>query len=256
MNLREVVNQLPRTLANRYSDDFWLMAANTVLSNISDRGFFSWSIKDSYLPFDSDLLALEMPEHVRAVIKVRDQAGKPQPFEVRQRVVEFAKGLHDDSTTTQVATVVQSLGPLRTVLDIPVGHDGFAGWNIHRADFDGAVVKYDRQLTPTTLEIGHSQQRFTVGDTVTLYRKWIQIQWVGAFVEITTPLSEIYANHHLLSEVLRLGLWYYALRQVSESGDEANTRFAEYVNAIDNMFCDNTRRTFKQKPRFTFRTFR
>ena len=258
MNLRECVNLLPRTLANRYSDLFWINAANTVLTVIGNRGVFSWNRRTAYLPFDSEQKCIQLPETLREVIGVKDQFGSKLPYTVEGRVLEFAGGRYSGVTTSQVANVLAVPSDILLTVDLPVRPENFTGWAVVRNDgsLASALVKFDRQIDANSASIGTSGYPFSVGDEVEFLAQWVAVEYTSTFLKITDPFENIMMNAHLIHEVMKLGLWYYALRETDETGDDARSMFNQYQMAVDDLFCSATRRVFQQKPRFGFRTFR
>lgn len=255
MNLRELINTLPRTIANRYSDDVWLSWANATLGDISDRGVFPWSTRSAYVPFDKDLMAIELAPSVRSVLGVFDQAGAGLPYRVEGLSLSFSEGTFADSDSSYDATVTASLGEIQTRIDLGA-HDSVVGYAMHKQGFQGVLIKYDRVISPTLAEIGHSSGRFVVNDDVSLYARWVQIVHTAGFETMTDPFATIYSAGNVLDETLRLGLWYRAVRQVDESGEGARERLAEFTESIDRFFATNTRRAFRQQPKFGFSTKR
>lgn len=273
--LKELIDQLPRVLSVRYSQEFWIQRANDILLDMEQMGDVPRTKEFHFIPFDGDLYEVDIPDHAHKVLNV--WVNKTQKDYIqRGRRIEFRLPV----LNTEPAVIYGHIG-VETGVDTSQ-KDKRRGWS---NAYSGPVVTPNNPADLITDSMQDMAILFRGGATTSssndgksaIIRKWtdgdaqtdrafkvdieagdefiaslnyVVIEYTSAFHKTANIETEQIFEDPGVERVLREGLRYYGELQTDEESEFVIKWSRQYKSAISRWFAQNSRNVMQTRGRY------
>lgn len=265
MNLRDIVNLLPRVMAHRFSDDAWIGFFNEVSIDVERKGRIP-RVKHTfpvYIPGKGR--SFKLPPFIHKVISVY-QNGREIEFLQRSNWItanyQFNDGYDPSVDDAQVQVVSQDESELS--IDFITFDPSFNldfdpnGWAIFSSD-GNYRLGYDKELewgddstgiSRTIHTVRQNFEEFPDATDAFVTQQFYLIEYTRDIQQITSAFEDLFEDETLV-DVFKLGLWAKAERHNDSDSDEYIARERDYRYALRRWYQSEAGAIFKGTPKIT-----
>jgi hypothetical protein len=263
--LQDIINRLPKVLGRRYSEPFWVNAANKVLLDIEQRRELPRVKEEFGLILKEKITNYKIPDYVKKVLGLY-LIGHPntnyrldeEDWTIRGQVIEIPDGFNVKNETLHENLVIAVSGDMTIVVTGQItGVDNYLV-SVKTATDTELIGKtsmiqtssYDDINDQTTLYLKRPLiSEIQVGDTIDINQYFLNIEYVKGFTRVKDLVCDI-INDEDVQRVLEEGMRYFGEIQTDEESQFAMRWERQYEKAIKQYLNRRTRGVFKQKPKF------
>ena len=269
--LKQLIDQLPRVLSVRYSQEFWIRIANKVLLDLEQKGDIPRTKEFHFIPVDGNVYEIDIPDQAHKVLGVWINS-RPLDYIQRGRRIE----LETPVMNIEPAVIYANVGPNQGSGGDESQKNKRRGWSnaytgspsiIISTSMEGMAIAFKggvnqssgnegRSAIVRKWEVGNTEldRLFKVdilaGDEFTASFNYIVLEYTSAFYKNSNIETEQIFEDPAIEQVLCDGLRYYGELQSDEESEFSMKWSRQYDKSVNRWFAQNGRGIMKQQGRW------
>lgn len=235
---------MPRTIANRYDQGFWLRKANEVLSDMEKIGEIPRTKMTDGLVLEDGVTSYKIKNFMSKILNIYDNEGSLLPFSREGLWLEFVSSSVVGSTLIVDSLYVDQNDTSQLISNLVPGFipDSSKKYFVLATGGPNTGRCIPVQKISISSITGYLETRLyrdflykDSGANYSIYEHAYYIEYASKFtnaLDVTTAIVE----DEDIPEVLEAGLRYYGELQTEEEGEFVNRSFQEYKRKIKDWY--------------------
>ncbi len=260
--LQDVLNYLPRVLSKRYSEKFWVNAANKVLNDIEKKMRLPRVTEEFGLVLEKDITNYPIPNYVKKVLGVY-KVGHPNTsrgranevkWETRGKMIQV-DDIFDAKDEITLENGLIEAGATKFKLLSNDASDSHKNLLIVCNDGDNegytSMIQKVSEGTPGSYVLKRPLPfEPLAGELFNIHECFLIVEYIKGFEKVKDLVCDIVDDEDLLI-VVENGLRYYGELQTDEESEYAIRWSNQYRTSLKSYVNFHTRHLFKQQPKIS-----